>query len=459
MHRVGRSNAMTLFGTNGIRGTVNDDLTSDIAIMIGKAVGITYGMNIAVATDARDSADMLKSALFAGLMAVGCNVVDLGVLPTPALQYYVRTHDRITGGVMITASHNPSEQNGFKFIGPNGVEVTQDDESALEGFCSSMIGDADWDEIGDLSYDSGAASEYVDSVVLQVDAAAIRDAGLTVCADLSNGATCFTTPFILKDLGIRALILNADPTGGMIGVSSDPTEDKLTLLKTMVRESGADLGVAHDSDGDRTIFITSSGEYVEGDMSLALMAKYILEDHRGKVITPISSSKIVEDVVESSGGMLKFTPVGSHMLVKKIDENKAVFGGEENGGMVFPEFQNCRDGAMTMVKMIECIVKRGPLSNQLSAFSRYSTVKAKVDCSDEMKSDLLDHFVETSEGIRSDLTDGIKLMFDDGWVLLRPSTTEECFRIYSESSDEATARSRADRYVEEAKAYLESRTQ
>lgn len=450
---------MTLFGTNGIRGTVNDDLTSDIAILIGKAVGITYGMNIAVATDARDSSDMLKSGLSAGLMAVGCDVVDLGILPTPALQYYVRTHDSVTGGVMITASHNPSEQNGFKFIGPNGVEVTPEDESSLEDFCSTEIGDAEWDEIGDISYDSGAASEYVEAVLSQVDAGLIRDAGLTVCADLSNGATCFTTPFILKGLGVRSLILNADPTGGMRGVSSDPTEDKLTMLKSMVRETGADLGVAHDSDGDRTIFVTSSGEFVEGDMSLALMAKYVLGTHRGKVITPISSSKIVEDVVESSGGLLKFTPVGSHMLVKKIDENKAVFGGEENGGMVFPDFQNCRDGAMTMVKMIECIVKCGPLSDQLSAFSRYSTVKAKVDCPDDMKVDLLDHFVETSEGIRTDMTDGIKLIFDDGWVLLRPSTTEECFRIYSESSDEAMAHARADRYIEEARTFLESKTQ
>ena len=446
---------MTLFGINGVRGTANNDLTVEFALQIGKVVGKTFGGRIAIATDARDSADMLKNALSAGIMYVGSDVVDLRILPTPVLQYYVKSHDDVTGGVVITASHNPPEHNGFKFIGPDGVEATREDEAALEDFCSVEIKTASWEDIGELYHATGAAEAYVDSIVSNVDADAIRAARLTVCIDLANGATCVTTPMLLKRLGVRALTIDADPQGETPGRTSEPTEENLTLLKAMVRQTGADLGAAHDADGDRTIFITSEGEYVEGDLSLAIMARYILKDHHGKVITPVSSSQIVEDVVESSGGLVKYTPVGSHMVVKKIEENHAVFGGEENGGMVFPEHQNCRDGAMALAKMLECVVKAGPLSEQIAGLERYHVVKDKVVCPDSRKRELLDHFIDGAMGYRTETVDGVKIYFDDGWVLLRPSTTEELFRVYSESKDAALAQERADGYVEDATRFLE----
>ena len=446
---------MTLFGINGVRGTANRDLTPDVALQIGKAVGLTYGKRVALAMDARDSSEMLRSAVSAGIMSVGSDIVDLGMLPTPALQHYVMRHDDITGGVVITASHNPPEHNGFKFIGPDGVEATREEEAALEDFCSVEIKTASWGEIGELYHATGAAEAYVDSIVSNVDADAIRAARLTVCIDLANGATCVTTPMLLKRLGVRALTIDADPQGETPGRTSEPTEENLTLLKAMVRQTGADLGAAHDADGDRTIFITSEGEYVEGDLSLAIMARYILKDHHGKVITPVSSSQIVEDVVESSGGLVKYTPVGSHMVVKKIEENHAVFGGEENGGMVFPEHQNCRDGAMALAKMLECVVKAGPLSEQIAGLERYHVVKDKVVCPDSRKRELLDHFIDGAMGYRTETVDGVKIYFDDGWVLLRPSTTEELFRVYSESKDAALAQERADGYVEDATRFLE----
>ncbi len=446
---------MTLFGINGVRGTANRDLTPEVALNIGRAAGLTYGKRIALAVDARDSADMLKSAVSAGIMSAGSDIVYLGMLPTPALQYYVKTHEDITGGIQITASHNPSDQNGFKFIGEDGVEATREDEMALEDYCSSEVPSAKWEDTGDTFDEEGAVELYLDAVMSNVDAEAIRKAGLTVCADLANGSTCRTTPRLLKKLGVNLISINADPYGSLDGRSSEPTEENLTLLKSMVVATGADFGFAHDSDGDRTIFVTGSGKYIQGDVSMALMARYILADHRGKVVTTVSSSKIVEDVVEESGGLLKYTPVGSHMLVRKIDEYKAVFGGEENGGMVFPEHQNCRDGAMTVAKMLECVVKTGSLDDQISRFDDYHTVKDKIPCPDSRKQELLDHFISEAGGLRTELVDGVKIYFDDGWVLLRPSTTEELFRIYSESKDETMASSRAERYMAEARSVLE----
>ena len=223
---------------------------------------------------------------------------------------------------------------------------------------------------------------------------------------------------------------------------------------TMVRETGSDIGIAMDSDGDRAMFIGSDGSFIDGDLSLAVMARHILKAHSGKVVTPVSSSKIVEDTVEEAGGLLKYTAVGSHAVVRKIFENKAVFGGEENGGMVFPEFQCCRDGGMAMAKMLECVAAGGPLEKQVEGLRKYTTVKRRVSCPDPLKKTLLNRFVQELSDQRTDITDGVKVLFDDGWVLLRPSTTEEFFRIYSESSDPAKADERAVMYSEEASRYL-----
>ena len=438
---------MTLFGINGVRGTANRDLSPETALQIGKAVGRTYGRRIALATDARDSADMLKSAVSAGLMSVGCDIIDLGMLPTPTLQYYVRTHDDVTGGVVITASHNPPEHNGFKFIMEDGVEATREDEQSIESFCTTDIVRADWSEIGEITEGTGAIRTHV-------DAEAIRAANLTVCLDCANGATCTATPLLLKLLNVRAFTINADPQSESPGRSSEPTEENLVPLMALTKQVGADLGAAHDADGDRTIFVTDKGDYVMGDVSLALIAKAVLQEHKGKVITPVSSSAIVEDVVEANGGLLKYTAVGSHVVVKKMAENMAVFGGEENGSMVFPELQMCRDGLMALAKMLECIAKNGPLSEQISEFATYHDVKCNVECPDSRKSELLDHFYEQTNGSRVETVDGLKVYFDDGWVLLRPSTTEELFRIYSESRDEAVAQSRAEKYESEARSFL-----
>ena len=330
---------MTLFGINGVRGTANRDLTPEVALQIGKVVGRTFGRRIAVATDARDSADMLRSAVSAGVMASGTDIVDLGILPTPVLQYYVKSHPDITGGIVITASHNPPEHNGFKFIKEDGVEVSREEEQSIESSCETDIPPAPWKEIGEVEAGTGAIVDHVNAVIAHVDAETIRRANLTVCVDCANGSTCESTPMLLRLLNVRTFTINADPQSESPGRSSEPTEENLGPLMMLTKQVGADLGAAHDADGDRTIFVTEKGEYVMGDISLALIAKSVLSERKGKVITPVSSSSVVEDVVEENGGLLKYTAVGSHTVVRKMEENMAVFGGEENGGLVFPELQ------------------------------------------------------------------------------------------------------------------------
>lgn len=450
---------MTLFGINGVRGTANRDLTPEVALQIGKVVGRTFGRRIAVATDARDSADMLRSAVSAGIMASGTDIVDLGILPTPVLQYYVKSHPDITGGIVITASHNPPEHNGFKFIKEDGVEVSREEEQSIESSCETDVPPAPWKEIGEVETGTGAIVDHVKAVIAHVDAEAIRRANLTVCVDCANGSTCESTPMLLRLLNVRTFTINADPQSESPGRSSEPTEENLGPLMMLTKQVGADLGAAHDADGDRTIFVTEKGEYVMGDISLALIAKSVLSERKGKVITPVSSSSVVEDVVEENGGLLKYTAVGSHTVVRKMEENMAVFGGEENGGLVFPELQLCRDGMMALAKMLECIAKNGPLSQQINTLNRYHDIKISIPCPDDMKMKLLDHFVDGAGDRRVESVDGLKIYFDDGWVLLRPSTTEELFRLYSESRDESVARSRMDEYLADARKFLSQKDQ
>jgi phosphomannomutase/phosphoglucomutase len=435
-----------LFGTNGVRGVVNEDMTSELALQMGKAIGTVMGGTVAVATDTRASADMIKTAVSAGIMSTGINVLDLGVLPTPALQYYVKTHDNIKGGVMITASHNPPQFNGIKCVSSDGTETSRKEEEKIEEQYQKNIRCAPWNMIGDMSRIKGAGEEYVDAIISNVDAEAIRKADLKVCIDCANGAAYETSPLLLKKLNVRTITINCNPQGEFPGRPSEPTEENLKDLLSLTRSTRSDLGIAHDGDADRCVFITNDGKYVSGDKSLALLSKYILSKKKGLIVTPVSSSSLVKETVEDSGGTVEYTAVGSPIVARKMIETGAVFGGEENGGLIFPEQQYCRDGGMTIAKMLECITKEGPLKSQISKLPVYYTVKKKIDCPDDMKKYVLEYIASESQGAKIDNTDGLKITFDDGWILARPSGTEPAFRIFSESKDEETAKQRAGKY-------------
>lgn len=432
--------SLTLFGPGGVRAVVNSDLTPEVALDLGRAVGRTLGGTVALATDARDSARMVRSAMVAGMMAVGADVVDLGMIPTPALQFYVREHPGISGGVMVTASHNPPEYNGMKLILGDGMEATTEDEAELGTSYAMEARDADWDRVGRIRTEEGAISDYIDAIVSKVDADAIRSAGLTVCVDCACGAASFSTPLLLKRLGVSTVTIGCDPVASPHR-DSDPTEENLTTLMGLVRSSGADMGIAHDGDGGRAVFIDGTGRFLNGSVSGAIVARSILAEGKGKVVTPISSSKVLEDVVTEAGGLVKYTEVLSHQVVRKMQENLAVFGVEEHGGMVFPQMQMCRDGGMALAKMLEIVAKNGPLADMVSQLPSYSTRKVKVPCPDGLKVPVMDRLHRDVEaaGSRMDVTDGIKVILNDGWALIRASTTEPCIRVYSESMDAGTA--------------------
>ena len=434
-----------LFGTNGIRGVVGQDMTVDLALRVGKAMGSSLGPGpVALGRDPRTSGPMLRDAVVAGLLATGHDVVDAGMLPTPALQYFVHT-GRFAGGVIITASHNPAEFNGIKVVDAKGMEIPRAEEETIEArYFEERFSLADWKGVGHIREDHTAIRTYLDGILSGVDAAAIRARKLRVVVDCGNGASCVTSPVLLSRLGCEVVSLNGHPDGGFPGRPPEPVRENLGTLTKLVRESKADLGVAHDGDADRAIFVDERGEFVFGDRTLALVAREIVKRKGGTVVTPVSSSQCLEDVVRAAGGTVAYTKVGAPLVARAMYETGAAFGGEENGGMIFPEHQFCRDGAMALAKVLEILAHSGKsLSALLAELPAYSLHKTSMHYPPAERDAILARLKGLAKGLRVEDIDGVKVHFDDGWVLVRPSGTEPIFRIFAEGKTDARAKALA----------------
>src|SRR5213083_146899 len=371
-----------LFGTNGIRGVVGPDMNADLALKVGRAIGTSFGGGaVALARDTRLSGPMLARAAASGLMSAGCEVIDLGIVPTPCAEYHVaKAGGTLKGAVVVTASHNPREFNGLKAIDARGMEMRREDEEAIESiFFEERFRVAPWSEVGSIRSDDTAISRYLEGVRSKVDGDAIRKRAPSVVVDPGNGAGCVMTPYLLRSLGCRILSLNAQPDGAFPGRLPEPTPDHLGDLIRVVREVHADIGIAHDGDADRATFVDDQGAFVVGDKSLALLARSAVKSRGGTVVTPVSTSSVVEDVVRASGGKLIRTRVGSPIVARAMFESGAVFGGEENGGVIFAEHQFCFDGAMSAAKMLELLAHEGKsLSALVAALPLYHIKKSNV---------------------------------------------------------------------------------
>jgi phosphomannomutase / phosphoglucomutase len=439
-----------LFGTNGIRGIVNKDMTSDFALQIGKAWGTFLKTkkrkpSVVIGTDARLSNNMLKESVTAGFLATGCNITDIGLVPTPSLQFTVK-EKQFDSGVMITASHNPPEFNGIKGIDTDGTEFSKETEEQIERiYFNKDFQLASWDTVGMLRTWDGANNLYLKGILSTVDVALIKNHGFHVVLDCGSGAGSMVTPLLLKELGCKMTGLYCEPDGHFPGHPSEPIPENVSELIRTVKETDADLGIVQDGDADRAIFIDENGTYIWGDQTLSLFADYLTKQkQKSLVVTPVTSSTSLDDVVKKNGGMVIHTRVGSPIVARVMREKNAVFGGEENGGLIFPQLQYCRDSAMTLAKMLELLAStKKSLSELISDIPSYCVVKKKVPCGNTIKQLVLEsiqHMAEKDTSpLQIDRTDGLKLYYPSGWVLIRPSGTEPLVRIYAESENKQDA--------------------
>jgi phosphomannomutase/phosphoglucomutase len=429
-----------LFGTNGVRGVVGRDMNPELVLKIALALGSMRKGTIAVGRDTRTSGPGLSLAAKAGLMAAGRQVVDCGILPIPALQYLVR--ERFDGGVMITASHNPPEYNGVKVIEPDGTEMGDAEALLLEDrIFSERYDPVPWDQVGGETSGDVFAADYITAVTRHFPEGIGK--GITVVADPGSGAACRTTPAILRALGCHVFTVNATMDGRFPGRMPEPSPEGLRDLSELVVSTGAAFGVAHDGDADRAVFVDERGRFIEENQEFALIADRVCSERKGTVVTPVSSSMMVQEIAGSHGCTVTYTPVGSiyvaRTMLSLIGEGIPVaFGGEGNGGIIYPWHQFCRDGGMTAAMMVSILSQeRSSLSGLTGRLPPYTMIKEKLKESDP--AGLIRRLAETYREEQIDYTDGIRISRGRTWALIRPSGTEPLVRVMVESDTSESA--------------------
>jgi len=450
-----------LFGTNGIRGLVNVELTPEMAIKVGASIGTFFGKekNLLLGNDARTSGPMFAKAVIAGLTATGCNVFFAGMAPTPSLQFAVKNH-KMDGGVIITASHNPPEYNGIKVIWSDGIETSHEQEVEIENiYFDNKIVYASWDKLGTKRELTGINDEYIQAIKKHVNKTTVANQHFHVVVDAANSVGGLTAPSLLRELGCKITSINANIDGTFPGRMPEPRPESLGVLSSTVKAIGAHMGVAFDGDADRSIFVDANGVIYWGDKTFAVIIKNYLQKNPGaKIVTPVSSSTLIKDTVETYKGELIWTKVGSVTVSQKMKEIEANLGGEENGGVFYGPHQAVRDGAMTTVLLLNIMAETGQSLSQLVAEQpQYFIEKAKIECPDNKKELLQQKMFEQVKNENVSTIDGVKIWFsDNSAILIRPSGTEPVFRLYAEAKNQETALKLVEDYTSKLKKILET---
>jgi phosphomannomutase len=430
-------------GITGVRGVVGETFTPELAVAFAQAFG-TYldGGRILVCRDTRPSGPMVRAAVLGGLMAAGCEVVDLGVCPTPSMQLAV-VRAGAEGGIAITAGHNPSQWNALKFVRADGLYLNPSQaEELLDIFHQGEFTKATWDKVSRRVEEADAVEGHVETLLNSFDAGAIRARRLRVAVDCCNGACSLLSPRWLEELGCEALAVNDDPAAPFPH-SPEPKPETMAQLRAVVKAGRADVGFAHDADGERLGVVTEKGIPLSEESTLVLAAEILLPRRPGTVVTNVSTSGAVELVAARHGSTVVRVPVGQAYISEAMIETGAVLGGEGSGGVSLPFVHPTHDSAAAVGLILEHLALSGePLSEVAARLPRLSMLKHNVEVEPKQLYSLLQHLraeVER-EAFAHDLTDGIKFEASGGWLHARASNTESMIRLIAEAADEHTAR-------------------
>ena len=443
-----------LFGTNGVRGVFSEDFTLEFVndLVMSLAAYFKQG-KILVGYDGRHSSPIVAKVVSSALNYSGLDCYMAGLVPTPCLEYATKKLG-YDGGLMITASHNPPQYNGIKPVASDGVEISREDERKIE----QIFDKKNWikaSTFGKSFEETNVISTYIDGIISLIDIDSIKAKKFKVCLDLGNGAQSVTAKKLCENLGCDVHAINEEINGDFPGRGSEPTPQNLDELSKLVVDTNSNFGIAFDGDGDRSIFCDETGKILTGDSSALLLCDYLLQQYpNSQVVTCLNSGNIIENIVEKTNSRVVRTKVGSVEVSRRMVNDDALVGYEENGGFMFGNHNHVRDGAMTLALMLDLLSKSQlDLSQNIKNLPPSFTTKTKIECSLEKSkiviSELLKEFPD------SNTSDGIKIQVDkDNWVMIRPSGTEPIIRIYGESNSQQNLDSLISNFVEKTKSIL-----
>jgi len=437
-----------MISVSGMRGHVGTDLTPELVARHAAALGAwarAQGRPLVVlGRDARTSGPMFAHAAAAGLMSVGVDVVDLGIVPTPTVQLAVE-HHHAGAGLILTASHNPIEWNALKFVGPDGIFLDAAAGAAVRTLAEDGPARAGWDGLGTVRHDPDAIARHLDLVLALpvIDVAAIRARRFHVALDCVRGAGGGTIPLLLERLGCRVSGINLE-TDGRFPRPPEPVPENLGELGRLVRESGADVGFAVDPDVDRLAIVDENGRAIGEDYTLALAVRAVLDQRTGDgtkpmVVVNLSTSLVVEDAAREGGARFVRAAVGEANVARAIRDEGALIGGEGNGGVMYPALHIGRDAPLGVALILHYLARSGRTVSELVAGApRYVIVKAKGARGPALEP-LYEGLRRRFPDAAADDRDGLRLAWPDRWLHVRPSGTEPIVRFIAEAPTAADA--------------------
>ncbi len=441
---------------SGIRGIVGDGLDPEILVKFTSAYAKWIGSGtVVIGRDSRITGAMVSSITAGALNALGINVVDIGIVPTPTVQFAVKTLGA-QGGIAISASHNPNEWNALKLLNSTGQFMSPEEHNEMKKYLGQPAEYKPWDKIGHTTFNHEMLKNHKEKALLLpfIDVELIRSKKFKVVADCVNGAGVYVIPELLRDLGCEVIELNCEKTG-IFPRLPEPLPENLVETMAKVKETGADLAVVVDPDADRLVLITDEGEPFSEENTISHVVKWVLSKNPGNVVVNLSTTRTVDDVAKAAGCEVFRSPVGEANVVQKMKETGAVIGGEGSGGVIYPALHYGRDSLVGVIITLQHLAEfGGKLSDLKRALPQYSIAKKKIDISGKSPDEVLAAMVEKYKHEKVNTDDGLRIDFPDHWVHFRKSNTEPIIRVIAETTSYDEAVKLCEKYFAEITSLL-----
>lgn len=441
---------------SGIRGIIGDGLEPEVIVKYTNAYADFIGQGkVVVGRDARITGEMVNQIVTGTLLAKGLDVIDIGICPTPTVQYTVKTLNA-QGGIAISASHNPNQWNALKLLNSTGQFMSPDEHQQMKQYLEKQSKSVAWENIGKRTVYTEGLTNHIKSVLSLpiIDLERIKSRKFKVLADCVNGAGAYCIPDLLKQFGCEVIEMNCEKTG-IFPRLPEPLPENLVETMKAVKEYNADFAVVVDPDVDRLVLITDKGEPFSEENTITLAADFILNKTRGNVVVNLSTSRSVEDVAKKNNSSFYRSPVGEANVVQKMKEVNAIIGGEGSGGVIYPALHYGRDALVGIAFTLQYLSDSGKkLSEIKELLPKYFIAKKKIDLKTVSPDEVIEFLLKKYSKNKINTEDGLRIDFEDHWVHFRKSNTEPIIRIITESKTEKYSEELSEKYFNEIKSLM-----